>query len=221
MYHPALRDFARLALAALAASLVRVLAGTATYFLASAGLIGVDVSAILAALSYAAFVVVALGAAAAQRAYVAGLTREAGWVMGGVVVWIVLVLVAQQQTEQQTFVAPVALIADLTQLAWCSLLGRAVITVGATNVLALRQLALALLVVHAGLQIVPLPVLASFGPSVLGLSTLLATTVPFTSAVLDTFHVLRALRAQPVDEVLPHEPSAPRDGPDDPWRPGS
>lgn len=220
MHHPALRDFARLAQAAHAVALIRVLAGSLLYFLINARLIVVDLAVVVQVLSYAAFGVVALGAAAAQRADVAGLVREARLVIGGVVVWVVLVIVAQSQDEQQTFVAPIALIADLTQLAWCSLLGRAVATVGATNVLALRQLALALLVVHAGIQLMPLPTLAAFGPGALGLATLLATTVPFTSASIDAYHLLRALRARPVDEVLPHEPTS-IEGPDDPWRPGA
>ena len=221
MHHPALRDFARLAQVAHAVALLRVLAGSLLYFLINARLIAVDLAVVVQVLSYAAFGVVTLGAVAAQRAYVAGLVREAQLVIGGVVVWLVLVLVAQRQDELQTFVAPIALISDLTQLAWCSLLGRAVATVGATNVLALRQLALALLVVHAGTQLMPLPALAAFGPGPLGLATLLATTVPFMSASLDAHHLLRALRARPVDEVLPHEPSAPREGPDDPWWPGA
>jgi hypothetical protein len=220
VHHPALRDFARLAQAAHAVALLRLLAGALLYFLANARLIAVDLAVVVQVLSYAAFGGVALGAVAAQRADVAGLVREARLVLGGVVVWVVLVIVAQRQDEQQTFVAPIALIADLTQLAWCSLLGRAVATVGATNVLALRQLALALLVVHAGIQLMPLPTLAAFGPSALGLATLLATTVPFTSASIDAHHLLRALKAQPPDEVLPHEPIS-VEGPDDPWRPGA
>ena len=215
MHHPALRDFARLAQVAHAVALLRVLAGSLLYFLINARLIAVDLAVVVQVLSYAAFGVVTLGAVAAQRAYVAGLVREAQLVIGGVVVWLVLVLVAQRQDELQTFVAPIALISDLTQLAWCSLLGRAVATTGATNVLALR-----LLVVHACTQLLPLPTLAAFGPGALGLATLLATTVPFVSASLDAHHLLRALRARPADEVLPHEPVS-TEGPDDPWRPGA
>ena len=130
MHHPALRDFARLAQVAHAVALLRVLAGSLLYFLINARLIAVDLAVVVQVLSYAAFGVVTLGAVAAQRAYVAGLVREAQLVIGGVVVWLVLVLVAQRQDELQTFVAPIALISDLTQLAWCSLLGRAVATIG-------------------------------------------------------------------------------------------
>lgn len=158
---------------------------------------------------------------AAVRAAQAGFGAPARRVLGGLVVLAVLVATSRVMSagDPALFQAPVVVMTDLVVLAWCALLGRMVEAVDVADARLLRMMAMGWLLLHAGIQLVPLAGLAAIGPLVLGMITLGSTVVPFGAAVVDAIRLQRASPVLPA--LLPAQGAADPDLPDDPWRPGA